>query len=248
MLNVLMIIAIIATVTLGVLFFIALPIYLTYVNIRCLFDRNIKERFEALTLLLGPLFSWMWMGLFVCSGKEYYQSVILDGNDPKKHVAIAGEYAISFEIFAFIGIIAMFILCHWKKRLPPLAAIFLLSAVILGNIINIPVLIQLRMNIVMCIYPLNFLCMTIRVFRDEAQKQTEYLSQTEGYGGAVQGFLTKRTHWLPAAFIALIPLTAVLIIILMICGQGADGIIKVFTMTADRTFSTQIPPPSYYIY
>ncbi|MDE6776131.1 MAG: hypothetical protein K2J37_07565, partial [Ruminococcus sp.] len=40
------------------------------------------------------------------------------------------------------------------------------------------------------------------------------------------------------------PIAAVLEILSMIFGQGPDGFIKAFTMTADWTFSTQIPPPS----
>jgi hypothetical protein len=45
------------------------------------------------------------------------------------------------------------------------------------------------------------------------------------------------------SFLLVFPVAAVLEIIFIICGQGADGFIKAFTMTADWTFSTQTPPP-----
>lgn len=38
----------------------------------------------------------------------------------------------------------------------------------------------------------------------------------------------------------------ILEILLILFGQGADGFVKAFTMTADWTFSTQIPPPIEY--
>jgi len=61
--------------------------------------------------------------------------------------------------------------------------------------------------------------------------------------GKVYKLLSKSSGWYLVSFIALVPLIAVLLIILVIFGQGADGVVKVFTMTADWTFSTQIPPP-----
>ncbi len=45
------------------------------------------------------------------------------------------------------------------------------------------------------------------------------------------------------SFMMIFPIAAVLEILSLIFGQGADGFIKAFTMTADWTFSTQIPPP-----
>lgn len=238
---------------LALFFFVLMPILLTYVNIRCLSKKRVsKKRYDVLTLVLGPVYSVMYLYVFACDNKEYYEPVILgEIMSTGRHTPIAGEFALSFEIFAAVGIIAMFILCIWRKRLPPLVSVILLSAVYLGNIVNILFLIQLRMNIVMCIYPLNFLLMTVRVFRDDVKKQTEYLSQNEDAPknrsiGAVYSFLKKSVNWYLAAFIALMPLTGVLLIILILCGQGADGIVKAFTMTADWTFSTQIPPPPEY--
>ena len=41
----------------------------------------------------------------------------------------------------------------------------------------------------------------------------------------------------------MLPLAAVLEIVLILCGQGADGTVQAFTQTADWTFSQQLPPP-----
>lgn len=41
----------------------------------------------------------------------------------------------------------------------------------------------------------------------------------------------------------LFPVAGILEIVLILFGQGADGVVKAFTMTADWTFSTQVPPP-----
>lgn len=55
--------------------------------------------------------------------------------------------------------------------------------------------------------------------------------------------MKKASHWPVAAFAALLPLAALIEIVLILFGQGADGCVKMFAMTADWTFSTQIPPP-----
>ena len=41
----------------------------------------------------------------------------------------------------------------------------------------------------------------------------------------------------------ILPAALILIILYILLGQGPDGVIKAFTMTADWTFSQQIPPP-----
>lgn len=56
-------------------------------------------------------------------------------------------------------------------------------------------------------------------------------------------FLSRASKWYAAAFIAVFPLALVIDIVLILFGQGADGPAKAFTMTADWTFSAQVPPP-----
>ena len=56
------------------------------------------------------------------------------------------------------------------------------------------------------------------------------------------GFLSRASKWYAAAFIAVFPLALVIDIVLILFGQGADGPAKAFTMTADWTFSAQVPP------
>lgn len=45
------------------------------------------------------------------------------------------------------------------------------------------------------------------------------------------------------SFMLILPIIIICEILYIIFGQGADGFIKAFTMTADWTFSTQTPPP-----
>ena len=56
-------------------------------------------------------------------------------------------------------------------------------------------------------------------------------------------FLDVTSHFRLAAFLLVLPLAAVLEIVLILCGQGADGTVQAFTQTADWTFSQQLPPP-----
>jgi len=57
------------------------------------------------------------------------------------------------------------------------------------------------------------------------------------------GFLSRASKWYAAAFIAVLPLALVIDIMLILFGQEADGHAKAFTVTADWTFSAQVPPP-----
>ncbi len=240
------------------LFFVGVPIVLTIVNFTRLFTKEpYKKIYDVLILVLGPLFTAVYLGAFAADRKEYYEPVILGGDNAGLHTPIAGEFELSFVMFAAVGLIGMIVLCLKNKRLPPLVSVILLSAVYLGNILNILFCVQITMhinenvNMVMYLYPFNYLLMTVRFFRDEVRMQTRFLSQNEDQSknrfiGAVYSFLKNSVNWYLAAFIALLPIIGVLLIILILCGQGADGIVKAFTMTADWTFSTQIPPPPEY--
>ena len=235
--------------------FLGLPVFLTVVNIIRLFSEKKfnKSIFDIATVFFASVYSLMYMAAFV-GDKEYYEPVILGGGDPTHHTPVSGDFSLSFSVFAFVGIISLILLSMIKKQKPPLVSAFLIGGVYAGNVLLLIFSIQVAkhlfegINFVLWVFPFNFLLMSVRVIRNEVKRQVEFLSINETqpknkFIGMIYTLLKKSTNWYWFSFIALIPLIAVLLIILVIFGQGADGIVKAFTMTADWSFSTQTPPP-----
>ncbi|MGN0594755.1 MAG: DUF6688 family protein [Hominimerdicola sp.] len=235
--------------------FVGLPVFLTVVNIVRLFTKKKLQYciFDVLTVFFGSFYSVMYMGAFAGDG-EYYEPVVLGGVHPEYHTPISGDFSLSFVLFALVGGICLLLLSFMKRRKPPIISALLIGGVYMGNVLGLVFCLQIikhcfeNVNFVLFVFPINFLLMSIRLIRQEVKKQVEYLSHNETqpknkFIGMIYNLLKKSTNWYWFAFAALIPLLAVLLVILILFGQSADGIIKAFTMTADWTFSTQVPPP-----
>ncbi len=248
---------------LAFLLLFGLPVYLTYINFTGMFKdiKKLKQRiYDLMTLVLGTLYSWIYIGLFGGLGVEYDEPIVLGGLgfDPEVHSPLSGYFMPSFVIPLIIALVSMFVLSFVKRRKPPLVSAVLISGIYVGNVLGALLCIQLLENcienfmFIVFLFPLNYFMMSVRVIRDEIDRQLEFMDKGEcvpsgKFMGKVYKLLSKSSGWYLVSFIALVPLIAVLLIILVLFGQGADGVVKVFTMTADWTFSTQIPPsPVYY--
>lgn len=243
--------------TIFLLAFLGIPIYFTYINFMGMIKgiKKLKQRiFDFLTLLLGTLYSVLYLGFFAGLGTEYDEPIVLGGGDPEFHSPLSGDFMLSFGIPLIIALVSMFALCFVKRRKPPLVGAVLISGIYMGNVLGALFCIQLFENcfddliFILFLFPLNYFMMSVRVIRDEIDRQLDFMAENDcvprgKFMTVVYKLLSKSSGWYLVSFIALVPLTAVLLIILVLFGQGADGIVKVFTMTADWTFSTQIPPP-----
>jgi len=136
--------------------------------------------------------------------------------------------------------------------LPPLVSVIALAGIIIGNIENILFAIQISKNILHLplplLYHLNILVISIYYIKAHIKAQLELIEErkmNEKYTWQLKiyNFLSKVSGWCILAFIFVVPVAVSLEVILILCGQGIDGVVKAFTMTADWSFSTQIPPP-----
>jgi len=243
---------------LALILLFGVPVYLTYINFKGMFKdiKRLKQRIcDVTTLVLGILYSWLYIALFGGLGVEYDEPIVLGGGFADEiHSPLSGYFMPSFVIPLIIALVSMFVLSFVKRRKPPLVSAVLISGIYMGNILGALFCIQLLENcfdnlfFILFLFPLNYFMMSVRVIRDEIDRQLEFMENGEcvtrgKFIGKVYKLLSKSSGWYLVSFIALVPLTAVLLIILVLFGQGADGVVKVFTMTADWTFSTQIPPP-----
>ncbi|MBO5448302.1 MAG: hypothetical protein J5994_03130 [Ruminococcus sp.] len=236
--------------------FLGVPIYLTYVNYTGLYKKikKIKQRIcDLTTLVLGTFYSYIYLyaaGL----GVEYDEPIVLGDGSSELHSPLSGDFMPSFVIPLIIALVSMFVLSFVKRRKPPLLSALLISGIYMGNILGALFCIQLWENcldyliFIEFLFPLNYFMMSVRIIRNEINRQLKFMEDGEcvpdgKFTGAVYKLLSRSAGWYLVSFAALVPLLAALLVILILFGQGADGVVKVFTMTADWTFSTQIPPP-----
>lgn len=171
------------------------------------------------------------------------------------HTPLHSEYEWIIWAVIALGFIGLLILGIFKPaKLPPLISAFSIAAVILGLIAGIFMYIQLSYNcddllFLFCLlYFANIIMLAVRRIRFHItehvrlanERETVYKTKFGAWLGKIMSKISTMTLF---SFMMIFPIAAVIEILSMIFGQGPDGFIKAFTMTADWTFSTQIPPP-----
>lgn len=233
---------------------LGIPGVITILNIVNLFKKKrIKPKLMlVLTLVIG-LWDYLILFFVVADMKGDYYQVIYE---TQVHNVLYSEKLLSFVLPCIAGLTGLLILgLSPAKKLPPLAAVFAIAAVIIGNVMNVLFAIQISSNdynsILFYVFHLNILILSIQCMQRQIKAQVELIKEREtqfrhGWMNKVYGFLTKASNMCMLSFLCVLPLALILWVILLLFGQGSDGVIQVFTMTADWTFSTQIPPPSLY--
>ena len=236
--------------------FFGIPLALTGINLKNLFFRKkwIPGIADTLTVWLGGFYYQLMRALYFETAGEYYEAVYPN----LYHFTISFEYLFSFVLPCAVGVIGFFILSYSDpEKLPPLISAGSIAAVLIGNVMNVLYLIQIAPETYsrnsdaafwLYLYHFNLLIISIRQIRRHVCGQVKHIQERETqfrYKSMekLYQFLSKVSGMSVFSFLLVFPLAAVLEIILLLFGQGPDGFIKAFTMTADWTFSTQIPPP-----
>ncbi len=170
------------------------------------------------------------------------------------HTPLHSEYAWIIWTAIVLGYIGLTVLGLFKpQKLPPLVSAMSIACTVIGLVAGIFLYIQLANNCnllqLFCwLYLANIVMLAVRRIRYHItehvriaqERETVYRSKFGAWLGKVMSKISTMTIF---SFALIFPVAAVLEILSLIFGQGADGFIKAFTMTADWTFSTQIPPP-----
>lgn len=174
------------------------------------------------------------------------------------HQPINSENLLSIVIPCAIGFISCLLLAFVpSKKISPIIALLILSGVLIGNIENILVAIQfskcyLNNDKFFSVYPiifhLNILMISIFYIKKQIKEQIESIEERKlnshyTWQLKLYNFLSKISGWNILSFACVVPVAIIIEIVLILCGQGIDGAVKAFTMTADWTFSMQTPPP-----
>lgn len=250
-----------------ILIFIILPIVLTAYNLYFtawrydtlpLGKRIGRTVSYLVTMIFGVICNGIWEGLSVgISDKEWYEPLLR--GEESYHYWISADYGDWFGwllTLSGFSVLFMSVQLMYKRRLPPLAGSLLIGLAATGDILAIVYCIQLLNNIslsvsLLFLLPLNYMMITGRIIADEIHSVIGFFDDDgtvpeRGLNGFIYRLLSGRMGRLSFVLVSVLPVGALLVIILILTGQGADAVTKAFTMTADWTFSTQQPPPPEY--
>lgn len=239
---------------------VVIPGGFTIWNVYNLFSKRPKKEVPAawLTILIGGVFYIFLYCLCFDSAGDWYEAV----NVVQVHYAISSRYQLGIILPVFVGVIGLIILISMDaEKLPPFVSAFSVASVIVLNAAQIAFAIQIGRNVfdenmdvislLFYVYHFNIFILSVSAVRKQLKQQLEIYRQMnfpkEGSRHSFDAWLYSKINrfskYTALLFACLFFLIAILEIIFILAGQGADAPIKAFTDTADWTFSQQIPPP-----
>lgn len=243
--------ALISTVIIGSLFFL-LPIFLTIKNLKKLIGKKEGLSTDITTIILGFIYSCLLLGVSRNYNGADYDVAIYPN---QLHAILHSEYGKTIYYTMFVCYIALFLLCTVEiEKTSPLVSSLLIAFTVIGIIIGAFIYIQLSENlnspiyIMLYLYYFNIIIIAIRRIRFHITEHVRIINKRQTvlrskFAIKLYKIMSKVSSMTLFSFLLVFPIIAILEIIFILCGQGPDGFIKAFTMTADWTFSTQIPPP-----
>ncbi|WP_371683157.1 DUF6688 family protein [Pedobacter sp. G11] len=234
-----------------ILFFITYPVmgYFFYKMLR----QNTKPItviwefvFISFFVLSGCLFCLVWL----FNGDDYYTAIdIVDGG----YTPFASKHLPTLIVFFVLAVFGLIKLWYKGKSLPPLLFSLCIVFVIIGIPISAAVIIQTSTNteqsgetFLFALLPIAYMITSITVLvslviaeAGEANTKT-YRNKFLNYLNRKLAKTENHSLWILAM---LIPVFAIIMAILMLFGQDANSITKVFTETTTWTFSQKTHPP-----
>lgn len=237
--------------------FIWLPIVLTGFNIRNLMKNNHTTiGIDMATIFIGGMY-YVTLMSFIGNGinggitdKDYTQAVYPD----QYHELLSSEYGAIIQWVMVIGFISMILLCIRKPyKTPPLQSALCIAftsvMLLLVGIIQVQMICNFEIAFVMFyLYYANLILISARRIYYHITEQVRLANERETVfrtkaGEKLHKIMSTVSGMTKFSFMLILPIIIICEILYIIFGQGADGFIKAFTMTADWSFSTQTPPP-----
>lgn len=213
-----------------------------------------ERKNDMAVILLGALFSYLWTDLFLIG----FRTTSIDYDEPAYvgyfHNVLHSEYGITVKITLFIALVSLTVIASFNaEKISPLPQALCFGFTVLGEILFSFVIIQFSINYSVFIIPLAFYLVNLIIVTAKLTRRyiMAYLEYKENHDTVyrfkiaekLEAKLTSAAALTAFHFLMILPAVLILVILYVILGQGPDGVIKAFTMTADWTFSKQIPPP-----
>lgn len=238
--------------------FLGFPFAMTAINILNFFKNKrgleiILDIFGTYTGLIMTIIAFDLSVDVLGNGitSEDYDKAILFGS---YHSPLHSEYGDLIITIIILGYLGLSILGVFKpEKLSPVISAASIACTALGIIAGIFLYIQLSENcdgllFILCLlYLANIIMLAVRRIRSHIIEHVRLANERETayrtkFGTWLSKIMSKVSTMTLFSFALIFPIAVIFEILYIILGQGADGFIKAFTMTADWTFSTQIPP------
>lgn len=232
-------------------FLVFFPIigFLIYKELR----RNTKRivligEFVFISLFVASLGLFCLAWLF--NGDDYYTAIdIVDGG----YTPFASKHLPTLLVFFLLSVLALIKLWYKGRALPPLLFSLFVVFLIIGIPISATIIIQTSTNtersgetFLFALLPFFYLVGTFLVFVKIVDQEAN-IASAKTYRNKYLNLLNQKlanTKQQPLwIFLMLIPTFAIIVAILMLFGQDANSITKVFTETTTWTFSQKTHPP-----
>lgn len=242
----------IITILILVVVAVIIPGTLTIWNIyNCVSKKPKHEKLiSTLTVFVGGILYLMLHALDLEEAGDWKEAIYPN----QYHYSLSPRYW-AVALIVIVGFIGYFVLLYESaEKLPPLIAVLSICMLILMNVFQLVYAVQLSKNVdridcLLYVYHANILILSARIIQKHMVEEVEILKNriSEGNGRkGINAFVNKIdsiSKYSICIFIALFFVIAIIEIIFVLMGQGIDAPIKIFTDTADWTFSKQIPPP-----
>lgn len=234
--------------------FIWLPLMLTGFNIRNFIKNNhTATGTDMVTIFIGGIYYIMLLSMIGgggITGEPYTEAVYPN----EYHEMLSSEYSSIIEWVMVIGFISMVMLCARKPmKTPPLQSALCIAftsiMLLLMGIIQVQMICNFEISFVMFwLYYANLIIISARRIRYHITEQVRLANEREmvfrtRVGERLHKIMSTISGMTKFSFMLILPIAIICEILYVLFGQGVDGFIKAFTMTADWTFSTQVPPP-----
>lgn len=233
-----------------ILLFFSFPImgYFVYKQLRKNVDaptRGLEYVFIIAFFLSAVLFCF---GMMAYSADYTVAIDIVDGG----YSPFSSEHLLTLLTFFILAMVGLINLWIKGRRLPPLLYVFSLIFVWIGIPISFSVWLQITSNTefysawLFGFLPIVYIITAVAVISTSVA-QAAALASTKVYDHKFLQYLNQKmanaAHQPYYVLVLLIPVFAVIVAILMLFGQDANSITKVFTETTTWNFSTKTHPP-----
>ncbi len=211
-----------------------------------------EKKTERLTVILGTFLCF----LFIVMLGSFYSSADWDKAIyyGQKHTFLHSEYGQTVAVVFLFGFIGMLVLTFVKpEKLPPLPEAFCFAFSVIAEAVLFVLSIQLMAGISIAVFPIwvflfNLVMMNIRMTKRYIKVHLQYKQEHDvtyrfDFAKRIEEKLNSYSSMSNFRLFMFFPAAVILLAVFILIGQGPDGLIKAFTMTADWTFSKQTPPP-----
>ena len=195
------------------------------------------------TFVAGTIFTILFWG--VLAMPEWYEPLVKGYNTA--HTYISMDYFPIIIILSLVGMLGYIVLKIKKSNLPPLVIAICMSAVYIGCILSIAIILQLSVHnnnttinkdiwnrIYLALMPFNYIIISARLIKEMLTEN--FPKESENYNGKfpkIHHILSNSKNLPVVALILLVPILGILLLITVLFGQQPDAAIKAFTETSE---------------